>query len=85
MKKLLIGIALTGLSSLAATVPSQAQNYKYCLFEGGGIVSRDCSFNTYGQCAASASGRIADCRINPMWAFGGQDQPVRKKKRHHRH
>ena len=85
MKKLMIGIAAAALTSLAATTPSHAQNYKYCLFEGGGIMGRDCSFSTYGQCAASASGRIADCRINPMWAFSGQDQPVRKKKRRHKH
>ncbi len=81
MKKLMIGIALAGLTSLAATVPSQAKNYRYCLFEGGGIVGRDCSFDTYSQCSASASGRIADCRINPMWAFQGQDEPVKKKRR----
>lgn len=84
MKKLMIGIAMAGLTTLAATAPSEARDYKYCLFEGGGIVGRDCSFDTYAQCSASASGRIADCRINPMWAFGVQDQPVRKKKRRHR-
>ncbi len=80
-----MGIAAAGLMSLMTTVPSEARNYRYCLFEGGGIMGRDCSFETYAQCAASASGRIADCRINPMWAFGGQDQPVRKKKRRYKH
>ncbi|HEY0218437.1 MAG TPA: DUF3551 domain-containing protein [Afipia sp.] len=82
MKKLTIGVAAIGLTALAASVPSQAQarNYKYCLYQdrmGGG----DCSFVSYEQCRASASGRIADCRINPMWAYGGQDQPVKKKHR----
>ncbi|RTL50241.1 MAG: DUF3551 domain-containing protein [Bradyrhizobiaceae bacterium] len=72
MKMLMIGIAAGGLSMLAATAPSQARDYKYCLYEGGEVAAGDCSFVTYAQCQASASGRVADCRINPRWAYGRQ-------------
>ena len=54
-----------------ATLPfetANAQNskdYKYCLYEGRSGGAGDCSFDTFAQCQASASGRVADCRINP--------------------
>ncbi|MDE2468702.1 MAG: DUF3551 domain-containing protein, partial [Bradyrhizobium sp.] len=29
----------------------------------------DCSFDTYGQCLATASGRLAYCDVNPFYHF----------------
>ena len=31
----------------------------------------NCQFATYEQCMASASGTVAYCDINPVWAFRG--------------
>ena len=76
--KLMLGVAVTSLV-LAAATPSHARDYKYCMYrdmmDGG-----DCSYETYEQCRASASGRIGDCRINPRWAFLPQPQPRAYKK-----
>jgi hypothetical protein len=70
MKTLLIGFSAASLASLAFANPSYAREYKYCLYEGMVQTAGDCSFATYQQCAASASGRVADCKINPRYAFG---------------
>jgi hypothetical protein len=32
----------------------------------------DCSYSTYAQCQASASGTIDDCGINPRYAYARQ-------------
>lgn len=80
MKKLALGIVVTGLTTLFAAVPSQARDYKYCLYrdmmDGG-----DCSFESYEQCRASASGRAADCRLNPRWIYAPQRTVKKSKKR----
>jgi len=70
MKKSLICCAVLFGAVTAITIqPSNARErqYKYCLFEGRSGGASDCSFETYSQCAASASGRVAECRINPMY------------------
>jgi Protein of unknown function (DUF3551) len=51
--------------------PAQARDYKYCLYEHNDTAG-DCSFSTYAQCQASASGRVAYCNINPRYAFAMQ-------------
>jgi hypothetical protein len=59
-------IAAAGLAA-AHPAPAAAGNYAFCLmgcdFGGNG----DCSFSTYQQCQASASGREATCAANPYF------------------
>jgi hypothetical protein len=46
--------------------PAAARDYPYCIKGcdyGSGL--GDCSFATYRQCQASASGRLAYCAANP--------------------
>jgi hypothetical protein len=58
------------LSSMAmATTPAEAQDYPYCLTSPGYGYPGECSYSSYAQCRASASGRRADCVINPRVAF----------------
>jgi hypothetical protein len=48
-------------------------NYPVCLqtyATGGGYI--DCSFTSLAQCAATASGRSAQCLNNPYFALGGR-------------
>jgi hypothetical protein len=68
MRPLFVAIGLV----LAAT-PGRAQTYDpaypVCLqtwTTGGGSI--DCSFTSMPQCAASASGRSAQCLTNPFFA-----------------
>ncbi|WOH65430.1 DUF3551 domain-containing protein [Bradyrhizobium sp. BWA-3-5] len=71
---------MTIAAALAAS-PLRAQtydpNYPVCIqiySIGGGRI--DCSFTSLAQCAASASGRAAQCYDNPYFA-----QPGRKLSR----
>jgi hypothetical protein len=71
--KFLLAAAFTGFAgSFLVLAPSaaQARDYPYCIkgeFYAGGI--GDCSFDTYQQCLATASGRIAYCDVNPFYHF----------------
>jgi hypothetical protein len=49
--------------------PAQARDYPFCI-KGDSIGSPlgDCSFDTYQQCQAAASGRLAFCDANPYFA-----------------
>ena len=73
--RVLACIFLTIIMALAAT-PLRAQtydpNYPVCIQTytiGGGSI--DCSFTSLAQCAASASGRPAQCYNNPYFAQSG--------------
>jgi hypothetical protein len=79
---------------LAATVsgvaPARAQtydpNYPVCLQVYNGLVDYyfECSYTSMAQCQASASGRSAQCVVNPYYA--GPATPVpRHHKRSHKH
>jgi len=65
---LTIGMMLAAASARAQTYDP---NYPVCLqtygIDGGYI---DCSFTSLAQCAASASGRSAQCLTNPYFAQG---------------
>ena len=70
---------LTIAAGLVAA-PLRAQtydpNYPVCIQTyniGGGSI--DCSFTSLAQCAASASGRSAQCYDNPYFALGGRKPP----------
>jgi hypothetical protein len=43
----------------------------------------DCSYSTYAQCQASASGRYAYCGMNPRTAYG--QMPVPGGRRYYRY
>jgi Protein of unknown function (DUF3551) len=57
-----------GVSSAVGSMPVAALDYPYCIkgcdFGAG---RGDCSFATYRQCQASASGRTAYCAENPFY------------------
>jgi hypothetical protein len=76
MRKFLLAASCVGAVSLAVLAPSaaQARDYPYCIkgFDYDSSVG-DCSFDTYEQCQASASGRPSYCDANPFYA---NRQPV---------
>jgi hypothetical protein len=39
----------------------------------------ECSYTSLPQCNASASGRSAQCVVNPYWANAYQDRPIRRR------
>ena len=59
-----------GAATLAVPTPAAAVDYPWCV-QGRGIgIPGDCSYTSYGQCMASASGRGLYCNVNPRAAFG---------------
>jgi len=51
-----------------AAMPALARDFPYCIkgcdFDAG---VGDCSYSTYQQCLATASGRVATCAVNPFY------------------
>jgi Protein of unknown function (DUF3551) len=83
-----LALAMAAIATVAAT-PAQAQTYdpRYpvCLQSYGiGGTFIDCSFTSMGQCAASASGRSAQCLENPYFARGIGPAPRRVGPRYYR-
>jgi hypothetical protein len=70
----LLALSSATVATIAANSPAAAYDYPYCL-QGRGIgVPGDCSYTSYSQCMASASGRALYCNINPRVAFGQQQR-----------
>jgi hypothetical protein len=71
----------------AASIPAQAQTYdpRYpvCLHVYGKVSYYECSYNSVAQCNMSASGRSAQCDVNPYYAQASA-APSRRHKRHYR-
>jgi hypothetical protein len=73
-KTILTAVALigAGFASLAGAAPAAAHDYPWCVQGRGVGYPGDCSYQTYAQCQASASGRNVGCGINPIVAFRAQ-------------
>jgi hypothetical protein len=90
MRFLVVAI-VTVAAALAANIQSSdAQisfyNKRFCTFGGGSHSSGepDCSYSTWEQCQASASGLGRYCSENPYWRSEGQDRrPQRATRRQH--
>ena len=76
MRKTTLAVAtiLTALAAMSISEPASAYDYPYCLQGRGVGIPGDCSFQTYSQCEASASGRGLTCNINPRVAFQRQSR-----------
>ena len=72
MRKLvltMLALSAAGVATLATSAPAAAYDYPWCVQGRGVGYPGDCSYQTYAQCQASASGRSAGCGINPYVAF----------------
>jgi hypothetical protein len=76
---MLVLMAACAVSSIAAT-PAAAGGLAYCIkgcdFGGG---AGDCSFSSYQQCQATASGRDATCAVNPYFNTKAEMLPDRSR------
>ena len=76
-------LAILAIAAASAAAPAQAQtydpSYPVCLHVYGRSSYYECTYNTLPQCNASASGRSAQCVVNPYFANAYQDHPVRKR------
>jgi hypothetical protein len=68
---MLAAVAAAG-ATLAGAAPAAAYDYPWCLQGGRDAGPGDCSYQSYAQCQASASGLNAYCNVNPRAAFARQ-------------
>jgi hypothetical protein len=66
----ILALASAGTATITCSTPAAAYDYPWCIQGGGWGVPGDCSYQTYAQCMASASGRRVYCNVNPRVAFG---------------
>jgi hypothetical protein len=69
LKLLIATIAVGGAMAMAASGPAAAYDYPWCAQGKGFGIPGECSYQSYGQCMASASGRNLSCNVNPRVAF----------------
>jgi Protein of unknown function (DUF3551) len=72
-------LALMAFGALYAASPSSAAafDYPYCLQHQR--LGTSCSYTSYNQCMASASGLGAECIVNPIVAFGQRRLPPQRQ------
>jgi hypothetical protein len=71
MRNLVLAILAIGAASIAGPAPAQTYDpdYPVCLHLYGRAGNYyDCRYTSLAQCNASASGRAAQCIINPYFA-----------------
>jgi hypothetical protein len=71
-----LAVLAAGAATIAGPTPAAAYDYPYCAQGRGVGIPGDCSYQTYAQCMASASGRNLYCNVNPRAALN-QQQPRR--------
>jgi hypothetical protein len=70
MRRLALAILTIATMSVAAPAAAQtyAPGYPVCLHVYGPVSYNECAYTSLAQCNASASGRPADCSLNPYAA-----------------
>ncbi len=76
------------VGAIVAAAPGRAQTFDprfpVCLHVSGPVSYYECRYTSLPQCQASASGRSAQCMINPYFANAGMDRPPLSHWRHYR-
>jgi Protein of unknown function (DUF3551) len=84
MRHLALAILAIGTASVAG--PTRAQtydpNFPVCLQVYGRVNYYDCRYTSLAQCNVSASGRAAQCMLNPY--FAKAQGPVQRAHRRYR-
>jgi hypothetical protein len=84
MRILALAILTTG--TIAAAAPAAAQTYApgypVCLHVYGPLIYYECRYASLDECDLSASGRPAQCVINPYFASAAV--PAERRYRRHR-
>jgi hypothetical protein len=75
----------TALAAPSARAQTYDPAYPVCLqvYQGWNDYYFECGYTSLAQCNASASGRSAQCIVNPYYA-GAKTSPARRDRRHRR-
>jgi Protein of unknown function (DUF3551) len=78
-------LAILAIGTVSATGPAAAQTYDpaypVCMKVYGKVSYNECSFTSLAQCAATASGRAAQCVLNPYFANASEEPRYRRHRR----
>jgi hypothetical protein len=87
MRKLILALLAATGAAMVATTPAAAvgTRHAFCLQGENYPALSDCSFNSYEECQASASGRLLTCIANPYYVPGGAPPAHYHHRHHHRH
>jgi hypothetical protein len=81
-----LALAILTIATVAVTGPAAAQTYArgypVCLHVYGPVAYYECSYTSLQQCNASASGRPAQCMLNPYMASA--EEPAGRHYRYRR-
>jgi hypothetical protein len=84
----MFSLTMLAAATLAASSSARAQTYSpdypFCLHVYGPATHIECAFMSLQQCDASASGRAAQCEVNPFLAYAEPAGPFHHQHRHHR-
>ena len=79
-------LATLTIGAISVTASTRAQtydpHYPVCLHVYGLVSYYECRYTSMPQCAASASGRAAQCLFNPYFVNGYEGPPLRHHRRH---
>ena len=79
----IFALMATGVFAAMGAAPAVAGGMPFCIkgcdFGGG---TGDCSFSSYQQCLATASGRDATCAANPYFSANAEMQPRMSKRKY---
>ena len=86
MRILALAILAIGTASVAAPAAAQTYDpdYPVCLHVYGRANYYECRYTSLPQCNASASGRAAQCIVNPYFANASEQPSGRQYRRHRR-
>jgi hypothetical protein len=81
-------LAAFAFGTMFVALPASAQTYgggyPVCLHQYGPVSYYECNYSSIAQCNASASGRGAQCVVNPYLANAGMDEPPLVRHRRYR-
>ena len=76
----ILALTILAIATVSVAGPAAARDYPFCIkgcdFGAG---RGDCSFTSYQQCKATASGRDAYCDVNPQYNANAELQPDRSR------
>jgi hypothetical protein len=82
----IVTIGMGAMLAPAIPTPAQAQTYDpgypVCLHVYGRASDYECRYTSLPQCQVSASGRSAQCEVNPYYAQASDAPASRHYKRH---
>jgi hypothetical protein len=74
-------LSVLAFAAMFATAPARAQTfdpaYPVCLHVYGPVTYNECSYTSLAQCHLSATGRSAECIVNP---FAASEPPARARR-----